>query len=165
MAHYLDDYITMGPPGSNTCTHNLEVMLSTCAGLGVPTAPGKCAGPASSLVFLGFELDTEALVVRLPSLNKPRDSGPRLVTQESMHKEGVGKSAGTPPSRSDSGLPRKNIRPEAHRAPVSSAKQRLMGSHQRDSAVGPYLVALLHGGVELGSSDPQRNEPVHPAGI
>ena len=83
VAHYLDDYITMGPPGSNTCAHNLEVMLSTCVELGVPTAPGKCAGPASSLVFLGFELDTEALVVRLPTSKLEQTQ--RLV-REWLHK-------------------------------------------------------------------------------
>ena len=66
VAHYLDDYITMGPPGANTCAENLEAMLATCARLGVPTAPGKCEGPTSSLVFLGFELDTEVMEVRLP---------------------------------------------------------------------------------------------------
>ena len=66
VAHYLDDYITMGPPGADTCAANLEAMLATCARLGVPTAPGKCEGPTSSLVFLGFELDTEVMEVRLP---------------------------------------------------------------------------------------------------
>jgi hypothetical protein len=66
VAHYLDDYITMGPPHSEICTQNLEVMLSSCTRLGVPVAPEKCAGPATVMVFLGFELDTNAMVVRLP---------------------------------------------------------------------------------------------------
>ena len=75
VAHYLDDYITMGPPGADTCAANLEAMLGTCARLGVPTAPGKCEGPTSSLVFLGFELDTEVMEVRLPpqKLRRIRD--------------------------------------------------------------------------------------------
>ena len=66
VAHYLDDYITLGPPGADTCAANLEAMLATCARLGVPTAPGKFEAPTSSLVFLGFELDTEVMEVRLP---------------------------------------------------------------------------------------------------
>ena len=41
-------------------------MLGLCQKLGVPVAPSKCMGPASVLTFLGFELDTDALVVRLP---------------------------------------------------------------------------------------------------
>ena len=66
VAHYLDDYITMGPPHSDECQQNLEVMLSSCRRLGVPVAPGKCAGPSTVMVFLGFELDTNLMVVRLP---------------------------------------------------------------------------------------------------
>jgi hypothetical protein len=66
VAHYLDDYITMGPPEADTCAKNLDTMLATCTRLGVPTAPGKCEGPDMALVFLGFELDTQAMEVRLP---------------------------------------------------------------------------------------------------
>ena len=64
--HYLDDYITLGPPGTTTCQANLERMLSSCQRLGVPVASEKCAGPTSVLVFLGFELDTEQMIIRLP---------------------------------------------------------------------------------------------------
>ena len=66
VAHYLDDYITVGPPHSEVCQENLGVMLSTCRRLGVPGAPEKCVGPSTVMVFLGFELDTDAMVVRLP---------------------------------------------------------------------------------------------------
>ena len=79
VAHYLDDYITMGPPDSDQCGKNLQIMLETYARLGVPTAPGKCAGPHTSLVFLGFELDTEALEVRLP---QPKLQRTRTLVQE-----------------------------------------------------------------------------------
>ena len=64
--HYLDDYITIGPPDLGACERNLEVMLAVCRWLAVPVAPAKCAGPATVIVFLGFELDTNQLVVRLP---------------------------------------------------------------------------------------------------
>ena len=73
----------MGPPGSDVCSRNLDTMLAMCARLGVPTAPGECAGPASSLVFLGFELDTEALVVRLPH---PKLEQTQRLVQEWLHK-------------------------------------------------------------------------------
>ena len=49
---------------SNVCQSNLEQMLSSCVRLGIPVAPGKCLGPAIVLVFLGFELDTEEMIVR-----------------------------------------------------------------------------------------------------
>ena len=48
--HYLDDYITMGPPMSVTCGRNLELMLDSCRRLGVPVAPAKCVGPSCFLV-------------------------------------------------------------------------------------------------------------------
>ena len=63
MGHYLDDYITIGPPDSEVYERNLKVMLAVCRWLGVPVAPAKCAGPAAVIVLLGFELE---LVVRLP---------------------------------------------------------------------------------------------------
>ena len=65
VAHYLDDYITMGPPEADTCAKNLDIMLATCTRLGVPTAPGKCEGPATSL---GFELDTQAMFLATNTL-------------------------------------------------------------------------------------------------
>jgi hypothetical protein len=65
VGHYLNDYITLGPPDSEVCERNLELMLAVCKWLGVPVAPAKCAGPATVMVFFGFELDTRALVVRL----------------------------------------------------------------------------------------------------
>ena len=66
VAHYLDDYTTMGAPEGEECQANLDTMLSTCRRLGVPVAPAKCAGPTTVMVFLGFQLDTDQLVVRLP---------------------------------------------------------------------------------------------------
>jgi len=68
VAHNLDDYITMSPPDSNVCSHNLDIMLAMCTRLGVLTAPApyQCPRLTTCLVFLGFEIDTELLVVRLP---------------------------------------------------------------------------------------------------
>ena len=36
--HYLDDYITLGKPGTAICQFNLERMLPLCRRLGVPVA-------------------------------------------------------------------------------------------------------------------------------
>jgi len=54
------------------CQNNLDQMLALCRRLGVPVAPAKCEGPATILVFLGFELDTENMVVRLPQAKLQR---------------------------------------------------------------------------------------------
>ena len=72
MAHYLDDYITLGPPRSAVCHNNLDMMLALCRRLGVPVAPAKCEGPTTVLVYLGFELDTDNMVVRLPQAKLQR---------------------------------------------------------------------------------------------
>ena len=40
--HYLDDFITAGPPDSPQCTQNLSTVLLVCDRLGLPLHPGKC---------------------------------------------------------------------------------------------------------------------------
>ena len=56
--HYLDDFITMGPPKATTCHRNLEIFMETCEELGVPLAAEKLEGPTTSLTFLGVVLDS-----------------------------------------------------------------------------------------------------------
>ena len=53
-AHYLDDFVTVGPPESPEYQANFKIMLVTCQQLGVPVAQEKCAGPAAVLVFWGL---------------------------------------------------------------------------------------------------------------
>ena len=72
MVHYLGDYIMIGLPGLPVCQRNLDEMLSSCRRLGVLVAPAKCEGPATELVFLGFELDTVNMLVRLPQAKLQR---------------------------------------------------------------------------------------------
>ena len=57
----------MGAPENGECQLNLERMLSACQCLGIPVAKAKYAGPASVMVFLGFELDSAQIIVRLPA--------------------------------------------------------------------------------------------------
>ena len=47
--HYLDDYITIVPPGSLVCQ---QILLGTAAELGVPIAANKTEGPVTALTFL-----------------------------------------------------------------------------------------------------------------
>ena len=56
LLHYLDDFITAGPPGSTKCSLNLYTAMRVCAHLGLPLHPSKCEGPSTSLVVLGIEL-------------------------------------------------------------------------------------------------------------
>ena len=56
----------MGSPDSEECAHNLHLAVSTCEELGVPVAGHKCEGPSPCLTFLGIEVDTMAMELRLP---------------------------------------------------------------------------------------------------
>ena len=64
--HYLDDFLVLGEPGSEECGTAVQKLLGVFERLGNPVAVDKLEGPSTSLVFLGFELDTVASEVRLP---------------------------------------------------------------------------------------------------
>ena len=66
IAHYLDDFIIVGPPGSDEYAKNLDRLLETCRELGVPIACHKVEGPSTCIIFLGIEIDTVAMELRLP---------------------------------------------------------------------------------------------------
>ena len=72
--HYPDDFIIVGPPQSRGCASSLMVLEETCQQLGVPIATEKCQGPSTCLEFLGIEMDTLAMELRLPQdkLNRLR---------------------------------------------------------------------------------------------
>ena len=66
LLHYLDDFITAGPPASTQCARNLSTALAVCDQLGLSLHPGKCVGPAPILTVLGIELDSVNQVAHLP---------------------------------------------------------------------------------------------------
>ena len=66
LCHYLDDFLTMGGKDSLECENNLQVILEVCEWLGVPLKSTKIEGPSASLTFLGIQLDTDTMEVRLP---------------------------------------------------------------------------------------------------
>ena len=66
LIHYLDDFLTVGPPNSEECQQNLDVILQVCQALGVPLAVDKIGGPSQILEFLGILLDTMRMEARLP---------------------------------------------------------------------------------------------------
>ncbi len=65
--HFLDDYITIGAPGTPECEHNLTLLVHICHTLKLPLAIQKMEGPTTCLTFLGIELDTVKFELRLPS--------------------------------------------------------------------------------------------------
>lgn len=66
MDHYIDDFITVGRPGSMECANNTRIMLQVCEEAGAPVEEDKSEGPATTLPFLGIEIDTVAMELRLP---------------------------------------------------------------------------------------------------
>ncbi len=64
--HYVDDFITMGGSRAD-CHKNSAVMHEVCTELGLPPEPEKDEGPATRLTFLGIEIDTVAMELRLPA--------------------------------------------------------------------------------------------------
>lgn len=64
--HYLDDFITCGPAGTDECSFNLQMLMDMCKHLGVPLAEEKLEGPTTALVFLGILIDTVKGELRLP---------------------------------------------------------------------------------------------------
>ncbi len=67
VCHYLDDFLVMGALGSTQCDEGLSVLLRTLEWLGFPVAVEKLEGPSTRLTFLGIEIDTEEMVLRLPA--------------------------------------------------------------------------------------------------
>ena len=50
--HYLHDFITMGPSGSQVCGRNLNIIFQACEEPGVPLAMEKLEDPTTRLIFL-----------------------------------------------------------------------------------------------------------------
>ena len=64
--HYLDDVNIVASPEPRRCQEDLNTLLRAASVLGIPFASQKTEGPATSLVFLGIEVDTVAGELRLP---------------------------------------------------------------------------------------------------
>ena len=65
--HYLDDFLTLGPPFIAICQANLSSIQIICQLLGVPLAIEKVEGPLTQLSFLGITLNTIHMKAWLPS--------------------------------------------------------------------------------------------------
>ena len=72
LRHYLDDFLTLGPPDSPVCLNNLRSCLQLCSYLGLPLHPDKLEGPYTTLTILGIELDSVTLQARLPLEKRER---------------------------------------------------------------------------------------------
>ena len=57
LLHYLDNFLTIGPPSSDICRTNLNIIMRTCKELGVSLALEKIKVSATFLPLLGIFLD------------------------------------------------------------------------------------------------------------
>lgn len=64
--HYIDDFVTLGPPSSEQCQRYMLRMHKVCEHFGLPVEPEKDEGPTTIIAFLGIELHSSAMVIRLP---------------------------------------------------------------------------------------------------
>ena len=65
LLHYLDDFLG-GHRSKEGCMTNMRIFAETMHELGVPLADEKTEGPSHVLVYLGLELDSIEMVVRIP---------------------------------------------------------------------------------------------------
>ena len=65
--HYLDDFLVAGAHKSNDCFQLMTSYSDMCEEIGVPLAPEKTIGPTSYLTFLGLDIDTNAMLVKIPA--------------------------------------------------------------------------------------------------
>ena len=64
--HYIDDFFFCPPMTPDHCKNSLQVAVHLCEGLGFSVAPEKVVGPTTTLIFLGIELDSVKMEMRLP---------------------------------------------------------------------------------------------------
>ena len=72
LRHYLDDFLTLGPPASPVCYNNLQACIQLCSKIGLPLHPEKLEGPSTCLSILGIELDSTTMQARLPAEKRER---------------------------------------------------------------------------------------------
>ena len=65
--HYLDDFIFAGEALANDCEILMNTFLKISEELGVPIAENKAVHQTTVLTFLGLEIDTVLMVVRILS--------------------------------------------------------------------------------------------------
>jgi len=65
--HYIDDFITVGRPDSAECATNLATITRVCYTMGLPIETKKTEGPSTCITFLGIEIDSTAMEIRLPA--------------------------------------------------------------------------------------------------
>lgn len=64
--HYLDDFLFVGRAGTEECSQAMKTFKNVSNFIRFPLADDKTEGPHTRLTFLGIELDTKQMCMRLP---------------------------------------------------------------------------------------------------
>ena len=67
IVHYLDDFLIAGSQNTKECEVISKSFVDMCTEIGVPLAHDKTLGPSSNLTFLGLEINTVDMQVKIPS--------------------------------------------------------------------------------------------------
>ncbi|CAC5410097.1 unnamed protein product [Mytilus coruscus] len=63
--HYLDDSLLAGEAKSGECLRLMNNLRLICSDIGVPLAEEKTLGPSCIMIFLGLEIDTLEMAIRI----------------------------------------------------------------------------------------------------
>ena len=70
LLHYLDDFLTAGPPGSPECQQNLDSMLQLCHRINAPIKLEKVVSPTTQITFLGIVIDMSSMTASISEERK-----------------------------------------------------------------------------------------------
>lgn len=70
IVHYMDDFLMVGSADATgiQCSQIVQEFQSVCTELGVPLAEEKSEGPTTNLTYLGLEIDSVLMQVRIPKV-------------------------------------------------------------------------------------------------
>ena len=86
LLHYLDDFLTAGPPDSSVCSQNLESMLTLCYRINAPVKVEKVIPPTTQITFLGIVIDTIAMTASISQERKLRSYTTRTTVIYTLQK-------------------------------------------------------------------------------
>lgn len=66
LKHYVDDFLFAGEAGTDNCSVIMKTFIFCADQMGFPIASEKTVWPTTCIVYLGLELDSVDMVVRMP---------------------------------------------------------------------------------------------------
>ena len=84
--HYLDDFIFLGQASTNNCRILMTQFESVCKDIGIPLSSDKTEGPTTKLIYLGYELDSIAMEIRIPidKINRAKNSIENIISMKKV---------------------------------------------------------------------------------